>query len=299
MRRILASLIALTLVLAFPAMPSTRAQDVSTSYIVQIRAGTCADPGDGLTQLETLTFADSNPVGAAEAAMAASSYSVAPLALDALTSSATAIVVLDGESNVLVACGEIGGVFGTDGALSIGLRPAGDSGLSGIAYLAPSSGDPAQTGISTFLALTGAGAGDAAEPAVPTMDAADYSSMINNQLTVLVGSLQRIDALFGQADASDSSWVSQVGAELFLWKLLYRVAQDVESPAAFADFDEQYLGALALLDSAATDIMQGIQTGDESLLTSASDKIQDAVTALRGLQSAQPSATPTAATPMP
>src|SRR5215218_1114904 len=137
MRRILASFIVVVASLALWSVPSSRAQEASDRYIVQIRAGACDAPGEGLAQLDDLTYAGAAPVGAPDAAAAASSYSVAPVSLDTLTGSATTIVVLDGESNVLVACGEIGGVIGADGALSIGLRPAGDSGFSGIAYLAP------------------------------------------------------------------------------------------------------------------------------------------------------------------
>ncbi len=299
MRRILASFIVVVASLALWAAPSALAQDGADSYIVQIRAGSCAEPGDGLVQLGDLTYAGAAPVGAPGAAEAASSYSVAPVSLDALTGSATAIFVLDSENNALVACGEIGGVIGGDGALSIGLRPNGDSGFSGIAYLAPSAGNPAQTGISTFLAVTGAGGSGDTATTDAMMEPETYSSMISSQLTVLVGSLQRIDALFGAANASDSGWVNQVGAELFLWRLLYRVAQDVNPPEAFASFDEQYLVALALLDSAATDIMQALNTSDESLLETAVTKIQDAVTELRSLQSSQPAATADSGTPTP
>ena len=297
MYRNLGPIILIVAVLALWNVPASRAQDAPASYIVQIRSGVCDDPGDGIAELEELTIAGTNPVGAPGAAAAGSSYAVAPVSLASLTSTATAIFILDGETKVLVACGEIGGMVGSDGALAIGLRPAGDSGLSGIAYLSPSAANSAQTGISTFLAATGATSGDGSGPAETTMDAGAYSSMISSQLTVLVGSLQRIDALFDNAQPSDRGWLSQVGAELFLWRLLYQIAEDVNPPADFESFDQQYLEALALLDGAASDISQALETSDDSMLASAGTKIQDAVTALRNLQSEQESAAPDTATP--
>jgi hypothetical protein len=287
---------------ALALWPATQslAQNAASSYIVQIRTGGCGNPGDGIAQLADLTLGSESAVGAPGAAAAASSYSVAPVSLDSLTGSDAAIFVLDGDTRVLVACGEIGGVMGGDGALPIGLRQMNDSGLTGIVYLAPNAANPAETGVSTFLAATGSGSGAPSgdAPAEP-MEAEAYASVIKSQLTVLVGSLQRISALFDNPDAASSAWVSQVGGELFLWKLLYRVAQEVEPPSDYAAFDEQYLGALALLDSAATDIMQALQNGDEALLAEASAKIQEAVGALRSLQSSQPSASPVAGTPTP
>lgn len=296
MRRISAAVVCCLTLLSVWGAPGLLAQDASTSYIVQIRAGSCADPGDGIAQLDDLTLPAAASIGAQDAAVAGSAYSVAGVSLDALTGSATAMFVLDAGSHSVVACGEIGGAIGADGALSIGLRPQNDSGFSGIAYLSPAAGNPAQTGISTFLANTGAASGSSASDQEP-MEAQAYSAMVNNQLTVLVGSLQRIDTLFNNPNPTDSTWLSQVSGELFLWKLLYGLADDADPPAAFADFDEQYLGALELLDSAADDISQGLKTSDETKLDSASTKIQDAVQELRGLNPSDVTGTPEAGTP--
>jgi hypothetical protein len=294
--------IALILVIILSALTAlgdaaAQAQNTSATFLVQIRAGSCDVPGDGLAQLEDVVFSSAPPVGASVAAMAASSYSVAPIALSAMTGSPTAVFVLDSASHAAVACGEIGGVPGSDGALSIGLRPLSDSGLSGIAYLAPDASNPAETGISTFLASTGATSASN-DPAAP-MDPAAYSSMVNSQITILVGSLQRIDALFGNAKPGDANWTSQVRAELFLWQLLYRVAREANAPSELGDFDEQYLQALSLLDGAAGDISKGLSTNDSSLLSTASGKIKDAVAMLRGLDTPETSGTPVAGAPTP
>lgn len=296
MRRVSAAFVCCLTLLSVWGAPGMLAQDASTSYIVQIRAGSCAEPGDGIAQLDDLALPSAASIGAQDAAVAGSAYTVAAVSLDALTGTATAMFVLDATSHSVVACGEIGGEIGADGALSIGLRPQNDSGFSGIAYLSPEAGNPAQTGISTFLANTGGTSGSESS-ASPPMEAQAYSTMVNNQLTVLVGSLQRIDMLFNNPNPTDSGWLSQVSGELFLWKLLYGLADDANPPAAFADFDEQYLGALELLDSAADDISQGLKTSDSSKLDSASTKIQDAVQELRGLNPSNVTGTPEAGTP--
>ncbi len=298
MKRIVITFALILMVLATAGRQSARAQNASASYIVQIRAGTCDAPGDGLAQLEDVVFSSSPQIGSAGAAMAASSYSVAPVALATMTGSPTAVFVLDSASYAAVACGEIGGVPGSDGALSVGLRPMSDSGLSGIVYLAPDGASSAETGISTFLASTGATSAGADSPAAP-MDPAAYASMVKSQITILAGSLQRIDTLFGNAHASDPTWTGQVRAELFLWQLLYRVAQEANAPSDFADFDAQYLDALSLLDSAAGDISKGLNTNDSSLLTTASGKIRDAVAMLRSLDTPADDGTPVAGTPTP
>lgn len=53
---------------------------------------------------------------------------------------------------ISVACGEIGGPRRADGSVIIGLREQHDSGLNGIAYLAPDPADPSRTQVSLFLA---------------------------------------------------------------------------------------------------------------------------------------------------
>ncbi|MCA9858980.1 MAG: hypothetical protein KC438_04620 [Thermomicrobiales bacterium] len=292
MKRFVLTLVCILAMLGAQGWSLGNAQTTPASYFVQLRSGACDAPGDGIAQLDDVSFADSPPVGAAGAAQAAASYSIAPVSLDMLTGSPAALFVLDPVSHAAVACGEVGGVPGADGALSIGLRPVGDSGLSGIAYLAPNAANSGETGISTFLAVTGAApAGVGSEPT--TMSAAAYSSMVSSQLTILVGSLQRIDALFADPNPGDSVWTNQVRGELFLWQLLYRVAHEVSPPPAYEEFDRRYLEALSLLDSAAADIAQALTTNDESLLSSASTKIQDAVTMLRSLDTPAEAGTPT------
>jgi hypothetical protein len=272
----------------FSAVGQGRAQE--GGYVVQIRTGSCSDPGDALAQLDDLPAPGGASVGAEGAAAAVSSYSVAPLSLDTLTGSASAVFVLDPATGGIVACGEVGGVVDSNGALSIGLRPGKDSGFSGIAYLAPSAGG--QTGISTFLAQTGGG--DPAEPASASMDAEEYGSMVRNQITIVVGSLQRINALFDDPQAGESGWESQVVAELFLWRLIYGVAREAAPPDELAGFHERYLEALSLLDGAALDVNQWLNTNDSESLDEGNSKIGEAVQALQALDTPDAEGTPSA-----
>jgi hypothetical protein len=291
MKRISAT-IALCLVVALlSAAWPTPALAQDGGYVVQIRAGSCDDPGDALAQLDDLPAVGGASIGSEGAAIAVSAYSVAPVSLDALTGSATALFVLDPASGGIVACGEVGGVVDSNGALSIGLRPGNDSGFSGIAYLAPAAGG--QTGISTFLAQTG-GSGEAAEPDATTMEPEAYGSMVRNQITIVVGSLQRINTLFDSPQAGDSGWESQVVAELFLWRLIYGVAGEAAPPDELASFHERYLDALSLLDGAALDVNQWLNTNDEESLDQGNTKIQEAVQALQALDTPDTEGTPSA-----
>ena len=86
------------------------------------------------------------------------------------------------EAAVYIACGEVGGTLAdADGSLTIGLREQDGSGFVGVAYLAPSLDDPAQTTVSLFVAEGLAGGGDgaaaddegAAEEETPAADEED------------------------------------------------------------------------------------------------------------------------------
>jgi hypothetical protein len=267
------------------------AQDTAESLIVHIHAGACDAPGEIVAPLTELTSATGERAGSDAATSAATSYSAVPLSLDTLLASPHVIDVHRATDEVRVACGEIGGARDGNGALSIGLRPTNASGSSGIAYLGPLPGNPSQTGISTFLANTGASEGTAASGTA--VDAATYASTVRAQLTLVVASLQRVDTLFDSPNPGDEAWLNQVNAEMALWQVLYRDARDLAPPAELAAFHSRYLEALALLDSAALDVTQGFAAGDQTRLTQADGKIDQAIAALQALESGGP-ATPVA-----
>lgn len=281
----------LLLALVIAAAPAT-AQGTPETYAIHIHAGTCDGPGDIVVPLTDLTAPAGERTGPDAATNAATSYSSVPLALDVLLAQPHAIDVHRAVDGAVIACGEIGGVPDANGAVSVGLRPANGSGFSGIAYLGPQAGNPSQTGISAFLAETG---GTAVAPAQP-LEAATYAAAVRAQISLTVGSLQRVDTLFDAPDPADQAWLTQLNAEMALWHILYGEAQGLVPPPELADFHIRYVEALALLDSAALDITEALATGDQARLTQADAKIDEAIAALRALDRSGSTATP-AATP--
>ena len=280
------------------------AQDESTAYPAHIHAGTCDDIGEVEASLEDLMEPAGDRVGGEEASVAAASFSIIPNSLDSLLSDSFAIDVHQEGDDDAIACGEIGGVLDDRGALIIGLRPLDDSGFSGIAYLTPNASDPSETTLSTFLSNTGASTttdADDGQPgdtaAVEDLDEQAYVATVRRQVTLLVGSLQRVDGLFDEPRVDDDAWISQLTAELTLWQILYGEAQEIAAPSEYADFHERYLEALELLDSAALDVFAALEEGDQARLDEAGTKIDEAVAILRELSGDEDVGTPVAGTP--
>lgn len=288
--------------------PSVAAQDEPVAYTANVFAGSCDDPGAVDAPLNDVVAPSGGQEGAEDATVAATSFTAVPLALDDLLGGEFAIDVRLADAEDVVACGEIGGVVNAQGALTIGLRPVGDSGVSGIAYLTE---DGSQTGISTFVAETGAVIAEEPEPdaeessepdASPAgeadsgeeLDEETYVVNVRRQVTLLVGSLQRVDALFEEPRVDDAAWINQLTAELTLWQILYDEARATTPPAEYDDFNEQYLDALELLDSASLDVLEALETGDEERLGEASTKIDQAIELLRELSGDDEGGTPAA-----
>lgn len=119
---------------------------------VEIRSGSCAEPGEAVAELLSLEKPEGEAAGQGAAIEAERAYTGVPLAMDSLLSGeANITVLLNGDADaVAIACGDIGGVVSEGGSLVVKLSPRNDSGFTGIAYLAPE--DAANTGISVFLA---------------------------------------------------------------------------------------------------------------------------------------------------
>lgn len=276
----------LALVVLLASVTFVQAQESAAVYTVNIHGGACASLGEVTAPLGELTLLPDGQTGQGTASPATSSYAAVPLTLDVLLAEDHAVAVHDAVTSAMVACGEIGGAADTGAAIVIGLRPSGDSGLSGIAYLAPSA---TETGVSVFLADTGVST-TSGEPEQESQDVATYVPMVRNQVTLLVSSLQRVDALFDTPQPMESAWGEQLVAELTLWQILYEDAQELRPPAELADFHTRYLDAVSLLDSAATDILAALENGDQALLAQAGEKIDQGVAAIRALDT--PPATP-------
>jgi hypothetical protein len=162
------------------AQDATPASAGPAVHPVHIHTGNCSDLGEVVAPLTDLTTPEGDRVGQRNrAAQGATSYTNVPLTLDAILGADHAINahLSADQIDVYIACGEIGGVVAPDGSLTIGLRELGDSGYTGIAYLAPGA-DGASTDVTVFLADTSTrnrGGGNDAEAASTdesaTMDA--------------------------------------------------------------------------------------------------------------------------------
>jgi hypothetical protein len=149
----LASVALVVFVCAAVAAPTVGSAQ-QTGVAAEIHQGNCDEVGDVVAPLVEARLPQGGRRGSATAMPAANSFTTVPLSLDALTASDHVIVVPVPAGDELVACGEIGGTLTEAGALIVGLAPQGDEGISGgisgIAYLSPSS-DPTQTNVSLFI----------------------------------------------------------------------------------------------------------------------------------------------------
>lgn len=129
-------------------------QEQDPDHIATLVAGTCADPGDPVAAPIALVAPAGDPIGLPTALIAETGGGALPLPLDDLFAAPHAIVVIaaGGTPAPTLACGDLGSVADEDGVAVIGLAPAGDSGLAGIAYLTTDPANPAQTLASVFVA---------------------------------------------------------------------------------------------------------------------------------------------------
>src|SRR3712207_6790640 len=84
----------------------TRAQGADVS--VEIRVGSCGDPGEAVGILSEVPRPNNASIGASDAVPAASSFSTVPLAMDALTSADHIVLVPSADGDNVLSCGAIG-----------------------------------------------------------------------------------------------------------------------------------------------------------------------------------------------
>lgn len=129
---------------------------------IHIHNGTCDQLGDIAYPLNPVETAEGTTEGNTNATGVETSVTTVDVALDDLLAQDYAINahLSDEQIGTYIACGEIGAVRLTDGAIAIGLRQQEGSGFAGIAYLAPAADNASQTSVSVFLAqdLTGGAA---------------------------------------------------------------------------------------------------------------------------------------------
>jgi hypothetical protein len=141
---------------ATPATPATPGAVDFGQLVAQrpaeVQSGSCDEPGETIASMTPLEISEGEAEGQGAAIEAEGSYTTIPISLDSLLTGQTSITVFlsDEASDIVVACGEIGGVRSEGGSLVIKLSERNGSGFSGIAFLTP--GDPGTTGASVFLA---------------------------------------------------------------------------------------------------------------------------------------------------
>ncbi len=269
-----------------------------TAIPVEIREGTCDDFGDVMTSVMDIPRTTGVFVGSPDTLIGEGSFATAPVAMRALTDVPHSLVVLDDVGGNVVACGGIGGVGNADNALIFGLAEEQDSGVTGIAYFAPSA-DGAQTDISVFVAgdflpgdpqfAGGQGTGQAAQQvelaptAVPAAQAAvtqglsaDEQAYIDEVLPIIntmSGSLETAGELFQNPRFGEDDWTLSVAAELATWRVSYDDASAIQAPPAFASMHELFLESLRLFSDASFDIANGLDTFDAALLESGASKM--------------------------
>lgn len=146
----------------FGGASGLRAQDGSPVPVdgaarpIHIHAGSCPDVGEVVQPLTDLAAPAGEVTGQASALQAEYSYTLVPLALDAILAEDHAINVHESAENIgnYIACGDIGGVVDENGQLVIGLTEQNGSGFTGIAFLTANADDPNATDVSVFIAPT-------------------------------------------------------------------------------------------------------------------------------------------------
>lgn len=308
MRNIACWVITIVLLTAAASMDRVAAQGQDATYSAAIYVGDCEGDFDEVrAPLTDPIQGNGDAVGQTTETITATSFTTVPVAFDQLLDADHAIGIQRSGDDSARACGELGGVPTEQGDLLVGLRQQEDSGLTGVAYLTPSTVAQGQTDISVLIFETeaepeeqetavpeetpdteaGSGETDLEDQvATPVGEAADavfsgeerqYATTLARQSTLVIASLRRVDALFEEPQVGDEGWTNQLAAELTLWQILSDEAQAIEPPPAFLEVHETYVEALGLLDDAATDIFSGLSGGDQELISQGTEQIEQAV----------------------
>jgi hypothetical protein len=142
------------LAIATSAPPSdSSAQVEEGSRTAALFNATCdaVDPAQPVASLNASVLPEGTPVGMEGAVPVATGFTVVPLPLADILAGGHSLAIVDASNPAqVIACGPVGGVLDSNGALTIGLTPVGDSGVVGVAYLAEQE-DGAATGVSLFV----------------------------------------------------------------------------------------------------------------------------------------------------
>lgn len=139
----------------------------------RLRQGACVEKGATLQEIGIVSEPRGRVVGSPAGEPVNSLNATIPIPFDQILGAVTSIEITVSEKPdaAVAACAEIGGPLADDGALAVALRSSGSGDLQGVAVLAPSVLDPAQTDVSLLLAPAIASA-DAAAPVSDAPNAA-------------------------------------------------------------------------------------------------------------------------------
>lgn len=262
---------------------------------IEIRAGSCDDPGSAVSSLTEVPRLESAPIGASDAIPASSSFSRVPLALDALTGADHIVLAPSADGDNMLSCGAIGGPPTVDGALIIGLEASGRGGLAGIAYFSPNA-DPSFTDVSVFLAgrsLTATRASVTSEQpavaqivptAVPTAaapamqqglsaDEQAYIDAVMPIISTMSDSLGTFSELSQNPQFGDDDWTLNVAAQLAVWRVSYDNANAIVPPPTFVDLHSLLLESLRLYSEASYDIATGLDNFNVAAMEAGANKM--------------------------
>lgn len=131
--------------------PAAHAQDDAPVLVAAIRAGTCDDRAGTIAALDEPALPRGDEDGARRGVSALISDTTVDLVIaDLLDDDHIVAVSWDGVSGV-VACGGIGGVVTRRDVLTIQVEEVNDSGVWGIASLAPNDRDDNETDVALYL----------------------------------------------------------------------------------------------------------------------------------------------------
>ena len=154
--------VALAVAVFVPNSSPLLAQETAQEYPAEIRSGACANAGDVVAPLANLVVPADDAEEPSGGVAVGQSYTVVPVPLANLLGEAHTLVVYASpqESTVPVACSDVGGALGPEGALALALNPVNGAKVEGGAYFAPS---PAGDGTAVTILLTGSGSGSGGE----------------------------------------------------------------------------------------------------------------------------------------
>ena len=259
-RRALATLVISTLLMLTPQSPLA-AQ--SAGFDGAVYRGTCDQLIEQVYDLTPAVFGTGEHRGNSQATPATSFFATIPVSLDVLLADDHALAASDPEQGP-VACGEIGGVRTEDGALFIGLSAEEESGIMGIAYLAPGE-EASQTDVSVLIAgepLSEISNSRTQEEAAYVQDAIEIIDSMRASFGVFFD-------LVENPRTEDEDWTRDVKEQITVWDSSLEEASALSPPPVFVETQELLVEALSLYSEAGGDFLIGFDTRDREVLNQA------------------------------